>query len=77
MFNVGDRLKVNVVAFEPQIAEWKGSQVYDNLLKSATDKRFEVVGMDNVNYSIKRLEDNQIMQENKTFCHTNFEKAND
>jgi len=77
MFNIGDKIKVIASAVDAELAEWKGSQVYENLMKAAVEKRFEVVGMDNVNYSIKRLEDGQIIQENKTTVNTKFEKASD
>jgi len=77
MFNIGDKIKVIESAVDAELAEWKGSQVYENLMKAAVEKRFEIVGMDNVNYSIKRLEDGQIIQENKTTVNTKFEKASD
>ena len=77
MFNIGDKIKVIESAVDAELAEWKGSQVYENLMKAAVQKRFEIVGMDNVNYSIKRLEDGQIIQENKTTVNTKFEKASD
>ena len=73
MFNIGDKLKVKQSAVESEYAEWKGSQVYDAMVKNAEEKRFEIVGMDGANYVIRRLEDNAELPYNKQMAHTNFE----
>ena len=77
MFNIGDKVKITAAAVEIEFAEWKGSQVFDNMLKAALEKRFEIVGMDPANYIIKRLEDGVAQRVNKAAAHTQFELATD
>lgn len=73
MFKIGDKLKIKQSAVESEYGEWKGSQVYDAMMKNAEEKRFEVVGKDNANYIIKRLEDNVELPYNQQLAHSNFE----
>lgn len=75
MFNIGDILKVTQAAAEVEYGEWKGSQVYDAMMNNVNVKRFEVVGMDNANYLIKRIEDDVVIPCDKQSAHTKFEVA--
>lgn len=77
MFSIGNKLKVTLAAAESEYGQWKGSQVYDAMIKNAEVKRFEVVGMDTANYLIKRLEDEVVLPCDKQSAHSKFEVAND
>jgi hypothetical protein len=76
MFSVNDRLKIKLDVLEHEISHWKGSQPYDNLMKAAKDQRFEIVGVDNSNYVVKR-EDGEVFRETRAVVETSFEKVND
>ena len=72
MFNVGDILKTNMVVAEDQYGGCKGTTVYNQMMALADKQRFEVIGVDNMSYTIKRLEDGQQYTNPKTEIHGFF-----
>ncbi len=72
MFKVGQILKANLAKAEAEYVQWKGSQVYTNLMKAAETMRFEVTNETDSAYMIKRVSDGQTAPCSKAEAHSIF-----
>lgn len=72
MFKVGDILKTNMAVAEDQYEGCKGTLVYNQMMELADKHRFEVIGVGALDYTIKRLDDNQQFTNPKSEIHSYF-----
>lgn len=57
VFKTGDKIKVKLSVLEQDLEPYKNTQVYPKLIEAAQKYTFEVIGENNMDYSLKRIED--------------------
>jgi hypothetical protein len=72
MFNVGDRIRVNLQVAKDQYEGCKGTTVYDNMMKLAKETVFKVVEKDANNYVIEREKDNERLTSSRNEVNASF-----
>jgi hypothetical protein len=77
MFKVGDILKANIDKAEEQFGGARGTTVYTTMIELAKMHRFEVLGVDQFTYKLKRLVDGAQNTWTVQEVHENLVLAND